>query len=322
MLAILRLVRLPNVFTAIADVMMGFLFVHGSLQPASAFGGLLLASSALYMAGIVLNDWFDLEADRALRPDRPIPSGEVSSKTAVTLGFGLLLFGVTSALAVAILFCDEGSLQWRPALIAVALAVAIMLYDGPLKNTPLAPIVMGACRMLNILLGMSCCGDQALVTQNPGALLLGYDASQWAVALGLGTYVAGITWYARDEAQAERPATLVWGMVVMVAGLALLASFHRFAPFSTGERQLTFRVAAIWPLAVALLGFPTLRRCFVAAMQRSPTAIQTAVKQSILSLIVFDAAVAMAVCESLWWSVAILALIVPFLTLGRWIEST
>jgi hypothetical protein len=57
-------------------------------------------------------------------------------------------------------------------------------------------------------------------------------------------------------------------------------------------------------------------------MERSPKAIQIAVKQCILSLIVFDAAVTMAVCHGLWWSVAVLALLVPFLTLGRWIPST
>ena len=108
----------------------------------------------------------------------------------------------------------------------------------------------------------------------------------------------------------------------MMAGLALLASFHRIGPFATGERQLTFRLDALWPLAVALLGVSTLRRCFVATMERSPKAIQIAVKQCILSLIVFDAAVTMAVCHGLWWSVAVLALLVPFLTLGRWIPST
>jgi 4-hydroxybenzoate polyprenyltransferase len=320
MRSILRLVRLPNVFTAMADIMMGFLFVHGDLQPASAFACLMLASSALYMAGMVLNDWFDVEVDRRLRPERPIPAGEVTLRLAGALGFGLLLLGLVMALAVVPLSTADASLRWRPALVAALLAVAILLYDGALKRTPVAPLLMGACRSLNILLGMSLVAGAANLA--PSAMPLGYNASQWAVALGLGTYVAGITWFARHEARASGRAHLVWGMIVMILGLAVLASFPRFGPFATGQRQLTFRLAALWPLAVALLGVSTLRRCFVASIERSPRAIQTAVKQSILSLIVFDAAVTMAVCPGWWYAVAVLALMVPFLTLGRWIEST
>ena len=37
LLAYLRLFRLPNVFTAAADVLMGHLFVRGSLQPVGTF---------------------------------------------------------------------------------------------------------------------------------------------------------------------------------------------------------------------------------------------------------------------------------------------
>ena len=40
-------------------------------------------------------------------------------------------------------------------LVAMLLAGCIVLYDAVLKRTPLAPLAMGACRMLNVLLGMS-----------------------------------------------------------------------------------------------------------------------------------------------------------------------
>jgi 4-hydroxybenzoate polyprenyltransferase len=318
LVSILRLVRLPNVFTAIADIMMGYLFVHGNLHPVPVFGCLLIASASLYMAGMVWNDWFDLASDRQLRPERPIPSGQVSASFAVRLGAGLLVVGLLAAVAVAGQSAAVGWLRWRPPLVASLLALAIVIYDGALKSTPLAPVVMGTCRALNILLGMSVAAAAAAPTTG----LLGFDASQWAVALGLGTFVAGITWFARDEAEAKRQSNLVGGMIVMAAGLTLLASFHRFGPFATGERQLTFRVDAVWPLAVALLGLSTLRRCWVATIRRSPAIIQTAVKQCILSLIFFDAAVTMAVCPGLVWPLAVLALIVPFLSCGLWIRST
>ncbi len=65
----LQLVRLPNVFTAMADVLMGYLFTHDpaplpTLKLPADFWALLLASSSLYCAGMVLNDVNDIEADR------------------------------------------------------------------------------------------------------------------------------------------------------------------------------------------------------------------------------------------------------------------
>ena len=70
----LELLRLPNVFTAVADVAMGFCFVQAAwafnkeartpeLLPIGMWTlGLLIASSAsLYLAGMVLNDLFDVD---------------------------------------------------------------------------------------------------------------------------------------------------------------------------------------------------------------------------------------------------------------------
>ena len=83
-MAYLRLMRIPNVFTAIADVAMGFLFVHDYQSPEQfprlwpTLALLIAASSLLYTAGLVLNDLFDFEIDRKERPFRPLPSGQVS----------------------------------------------------------------------------------------------------------------------------------------------------------------------------------------------------------------------------------------------------
>ena len=70
LLAFLELLRLPNVFTAIADVVMGFLLVAWTVSgpdwPPLVWA--VAASTALYLAGMVLNDLFDLEVDRRERP--------------------------------------------------------------------------------------------------------------------------------------------------------------------------------------------------------------------------------------------------------------
>src|SRR3954465_15525908 len=74
----LRLMRLPNAFTAIADVSMGYLFVRHAVDAPLLFGFLVVASAALYTAGIMFNDLFDFQIDLRERPYRPLPSGRVS----------------------------------------------------------------------------------------------------------------------------------------------------------------------------------------------------------------------------------------------------
>ncbi|MGQ9575201.1 MAG: UbiA family prenyltransferase, partial [Thermoguttaceae bacterium] len=92
MRAYFELLRLPNIFTALADVMMGFLFTHAAIGPRQRWmlGFLLAASGLLYAAGVVLNDLWDREVDARERPGRPIPSGRVSVGAAKRLGWGLL----------------------------------------------------------------------------------------------------------------------------------------------------------------------------------------------------------------------------------------
>src|ERR1700731_1070496 len=94
-----QLVRLPNVFTALADIGLAGL-ASGALTPNApprvwlAFGFLLLASACLYCGGMVWNDIFDMEQDRLERPFRPLPSGKVQRATAIQLGGTLLAAGL------------------------------------------------------------------------------------------------------------------------------------------------------------------------------------------------------------------------------------
>src|SRR5262245_19651797 len=87
-----QLVRLPNVFTALAVITLAALAAHALPEHTPTFLLLCLASACLYCGGMVWNDFFDLEQDRREQPFRPIPSGRVSRGTAATLG-GLLLAG-------------------------------------------------------------------------------------------------------------------------------------------------------------------------------------------------------------------------------------
>src|SRR5262245_50204166 len=155
-----RLVRLPNLPTALADVTLAALAVGALPERWVAFLLLLASSACLYMAGMVLNDVFDVEEDRRERPERPIPSGEVNAREAALLGGVLLVFGLLFAGAAgwALVQLDQAASGWRPPVVAVLLVVAILAYDGGMKRTALGPVVMGLCRALNVLLGVSIAG--------------------------------------------------------------------------------------------------------------------------------------------------------------------
>ncbi len=107
---------------------------------------LLVSLSLFYTGGMFLNDAFDHGFDAKARPERPIPSGQVSAVQVHTFGFGMM------ALALALLaWAGYGFApfpQWLPVLAGLALAAAIVFYNWHHKNNPLSPLVMGVCRML------------------------------------------------------------------------------------------------------------------------------------------------------------------------------
>lgn len=300
LLAWLQLFRLPNVFTAVADVLMGFTFTH-SMH--STFGphwflsvklwALITSTCCLYTAGMVLNDVFDYEIDKAERPERPLPSGRISKQVASTVGYAFLGAGIAVAIVAGL----------QSTVVALVLAIAVFVYDGVAKQTPVAPVVMGSCRMLNVLLGMSC-----------AATLLQTD--QLLIAGGLGTYVAGITWFARCEAKDSSRNMLTFGLVAMGIGIAMLG----FLPWYTDQRLL-FASKMYWPTLLVLLMVSVVRRCMVAIAAPIPANVQNAVKHSIFSLVVLDAAVVLAVAGPAP-ALIVLSLLVPTVFLGKFIYST
>jgi len=295
LLAYLRLFRLPNVFTALADVMMGFLYVQQTLQPGLKFGLLAAASASLYTAGMVLNDLFDLPVDRHERPQRPLPSGAISLRQAQVWGGGLLLLGIVLAWLASL----------RSGMIGTTLAAAIVLYDGVLKKTVVAPFLMGSCRLLNVLLGMSFATAEFPTTD------------QLLVAAGIGIYIVGVTWFARAEARTSQRSLLLLGLAIMGCGWGLLGIFPRFraAPL------LLLHGSTVWPLLVALVALSVVRRCVAAILDPRPATVQRAVKLCILTLITLDAAVTL-VTSGPVWAMVVLSLLVPTLVIGRWIYST
>jgi len=229
------------------------------------------------------------------------------------LGYGMLAGGVLLASGVSLIETPPATLIWRSGAVALLLAVCVVAYDKILKKTPLGPFAMGACRFFNVLLGMSFAATGDITP-------LHYGTSHLVVAGSIGVYISGVTWFARTEAKASSRVLLTFGVGLMAVGVMMLAFFPRYASAELAQRfhiEPTF----IWPMAIFLLTVTILRRCLVAVANPNPEHVQAAVKQSILSLIVLDASVALLMAD--WpYAVGILSLLAPTLLLGKWVYST
>jgi 4-hydroxybenzoate polyprenyltransferase len=301
----LELVRLPNVFTAMADVTMGLLVARadetGSFSSGQRIIGLLIAASGLlYMSGVVLNDVFDFKLDALERPERPLPSGRISLKSARYLGWTLLLLGLLLALEAAFFL---GKL--RPAAVALVLAACIVAYNASLKRTLLGPPAMGACRMLNVLLGMSVMSGPLLV-------------EHWLVAASIGTYIMGVTWLARTENVTSKRIHIILATLVMASGIGLMASL----PLWTENLQpLLLDLPRRWYLLMFMLSILIGWRWIWAAVEPVPQRVKMAVAYSILSLVMLDAVACFAL-RDLGAAVWVLFLLLPTMFAQQWIAST
>ena len=294
-----------------SNVAAGYLLTHENLVDWPAAALLVGSSALLYTAGMVLNDVFDVAKDTAERPQRPIPSGRISLEAARTLGWTLLITGVVLAAAVTALRDNPA-----PAVVSVLLAIMVVLYDGPLKRTPVAPLAMGACRFLNVMLGLSL-GTIGFLTWHP---------MHSCVAAGIGVYVVGLTWFARTEAVAESNRfSLFCSTLVMLAGVALLGYFPQLADDRLPLSMMPLANLTgswLWPAMWTLFGFFTIRRALPAVVNPTPLLVQFAVKQAIFAIIIFDAAIITAVHTPMPYAVAVVALLLPMQVLGSYVYST
>lgn len=254
----LDLVRLPNAITAPADVLAGFLFAGGIANHSLEVALACLASVLLYMGGVALNDYCDVEIDATERPERPIPSGRITKRAALRVIVAFLAIGIALA-ALA-----------RPAagIAATLLVTAVIMYDAILKRTPFAPLLMGTCRGLNFLMGVLVVGG-----------VVGW--AWWPAGL-IWLYITSVTFFARKETEAGHRPRLALGFAgVMTAVLGLLLLNLLRDP----TMQVSFFFVVIFAVIVARPGWRAVRSA-------EPQNVQRAIKVWILSLILFDACIA------------------------------
>ena len=298
--AYLQLMRFPAVFTAMGDILLGFLLNHQRFDQAPIdLIFLLMASAGLYLAGMVFNDVFDRETDARERPGRPIPSGRISVTSAATAGGLLLIAGIAAA----------GKVGVQSLIVAAMLTACIFLYDGFAKKTFLGPVVMGGCRFLNIILGASA-QDRAFKVWGGS-----WQFPQLWIATGLGIYIAGVTWFARQEAAQSNRKHLLGAWVVVNAGLGVLMAW---AIHTTAGRANQRGVLMTLGAVMLLIN----RLPLMAIRDPRPAQVQAAIRVMLLSIIMLDAMLVFIQTENSAAAVVVAALLIPATLLGRWIFLT
>ena len=183
-----------------------------------------------------------------------------------------------------------------------------MGYDAGLKHTALGPEVMGSCRALNMLLGMS------------AAPALGGPVA-WLAAGSFGLFVVGVTWISRSETKTGETRNLLIGLTLQnlaFLGLAGAALSSRHFPSPSVDPPVIplegLLVLVLVALTVNLAGSRAVR-------EPSPRYLQGAVKTGVLSLVWIDVALVASI-RGPQAAVAVACFWFPAFLLARWLYST
>jgi 4-hydroxybenzoate polyprenyltransferase len=281
----LLLIRLPNVFTVPSNILAGY---FAAITAAEADGvhlvALVISSGLLYIAGIILNDYFDIEIDKRERPFRPLPSGNISKRHALSIAIIALLIANTISLLL-------GPISFA---LSLALTLAIIAYDYRLKHGLLGPFAMGAARLLNVIFGAS--------------LVLPYLSNHsyaivGSAAVSLFLYIIAITILSKKEAGNERPNStlvflMVFGVISAVAALGLLL-----------QLQWAFVLNLSIFAAVMIVTFKQ-------HLMKEVPSVQKGVRNMVISIIILDS-VFVTGTAGLPYGLATLLLIAPAVFLAK-----
>ena len=171
----LQLVRLPGIFTAFSNVLIGYFFSLSFNSEIVFLPYLLVTSGMLFCSGMIFNDYFDYNLDKKQRSFRPLPSGKISKQNALLIGFIFLILANISA----------SFLGFDSLIISLILSCMILFYNLKLKSISFLGILnLSLIRMLNILLGFS-------------IISISFEFIQYLLPLGI--FVVGISVLAKNE---------------------------------------------------------------------------------------------------------------------------
>jgi 4-hydroxybenzoate polyprenyltransferase len=320
----LLLIRAPNLFTVPSNILSGY-FATTLLGDANITQLLLLIFSSifLYVAGIILNDYFDINVDRKERPNRPLASGQITKRSA-------LLVATSSIGAGNIL---SWSVSWNSFVISFCLTIVIFIYNYWLKrNRAGNPLTMGSARFLNVLLG----GSSAL------GLVTNMDLTLVFIGYCLFLYTASISLLSLKEVSTgERlsnkawiPIVLSFLTVLLTIGSILVAGFSGYFQTAFIFNLIIFscimcisffhlfsrlkRITNLTPQGQYKENYPKVEeeRVYRTNQTNISREIQHKVKIMILSIVVLDS-IFLSGLLGIYAGFAVLLLVIPPILLGR-----
>jgi 4-hydroxybenzoate polyprenyltransferase len=171
----LQLVRLPGIFTAFSNVLIGYFFSFSFDSEIIFLPFLLTTSGLLFCSGMIFNDYFDYNVDKKQRSFRPLPSGKISKQNALLLGSIFIISANIFAFLVG----------FDTLIVSLILSFSILFYNLKLKSISFFGIFnLSIIRMLNVLLGFSIIG-------------ISFEFFQYLLPIGI--FVFGISILAKYE---------------------------------------------------------------------------------------------------------------------------
>jgi 4-hydroxybenzoate polyprenyltransferase len=166
---------------------------------------------------------------------------------------------------------------------------------------------MGLCRFLNVMLGASDYAWQARV--------FFWGNPQLLCAVGLGTYILGVTWFARTEARQSSRLHLTGALLVSLLGIGVLAWLVNFRPSEVQNPTIVY-------LILAMIGTNVSVRALTAIADPTPERVQPMIKLMLLSYVMLCATM-------VYWhtgdgrlALITACLVIPALLLGKVIPMT
>ena len=258
----------------------------------------MVTSSLLYMAGIVFNDYFDIEIDKKERPTRPLPSGNVSKRKAVTIAISSMIAANIISLVI----------SWMSFVFAVILTAIIIAYDSRLKHKTISgPISTSFARFVNVILGASPVFPVLILSRESITMLL-------FIAAMLFLYILSISILSKKEigAKATRR-NIVFSIAIVFVVITSIAIVCLIGIFQT----VAFVNLALFSAVMIITFIPILRR----HASLTPVYIQNSIRNMIISIIILDSAFVSGII-GLQYGLATLLLIIPSILLARKFYTT
>lgn len=298
------LVRLPNLFSAASNILPGYCIIVATIPSSFSntnvlhLAGLMVTSSLLYMAGIVFNDYFDIEIDKKERPTRPLPSGNVSKRKALTIAISSMIAANIISLVI----------SWMSFVFAVILTAIIIAYDSRLKHkTFTGPISMSFARFVNVILGASPAFPVLILSRESITMLL-------FIATMLFLYIFSISILSKKEVRSKAtrlniifPFAIVFVVITSIAIIGLIGIFQ----------TVSFVNLALFSVVMIITFLPILR----GQASLTPVDIRNTIRNMIISIIILDSVFVSGVI-GLQYGLATLLLIIPSILLARKFYTT